>query len=227
MMLAALLLLLAQPANQPDSKSIAALTSKAKQAMAAGDMDSAERSLETAIAAAPKQSYPRFLLGFLFYLKNDFDRARDTLAQADENDPRVALYVAMTEEALNHPEAAVANYERALKLDKTTPEPRVSYARMLRVQGNLTRAEALIEEALKLAPRSPDAQFEKGQCLFDRGEFAKAAEYGEQALAAALGGPLERRIRYLLVRAYGKTGSTQQAEKHRVILEKLPMPMVR
>jgi outer membrane protein assembly factor BamD (BamD/ComL family) len=63
--------------------------------------------------------------------------------------------------------------------------------------------------------------------LFERGEYKSAAEFGERALTEAQGGPLERRIRYLLVRAYGKTGNTQAAEKHRAILEKLPMPLVR
>src|SRR5215475_11259228 len=95
----------------------ASLTQKARIAIAANHYDEAQRALEAAIAEDPKQPEPRFLLGFLFYLKNDFERARAELLRADPKNWRVAFYLALTEEALNHTEAAGAYYERALQLD--------------------------------------------------------------------------------------------------------------
>jgi tetratricopeptide (TPR) repeat protein len=203
-----------------------ALTLKAKLAMASEQLEQAQQALEAALAIAPKQSYPRFLLGVVFYLKNDFPRARQALALADRNDSRVALYEAMTQEGLGDSGAAVTAYERALKLDRSTAEPRVAYARFLFKQGDIERAETLVEAALKLEPNNAEALYEKGQCRFELGQYGQAAEFGERALAQGATS-LERRIRYLLVRAYQKQGALDLAEKHRAVFEKLPMPLVR
>lgn len=204
-----------------------ALVLKARLAMIAGRMEVARRSIEAAIAADPKQSGPRFLLGFCLYLENDFQAARDALALADQNDARVNLYTALSEEGLNHPDAAIQNYERSLKLDHANAEARVAYSRMLRKQGKPDRAESLIDEALKFAPNARDVLYEKGQCQFDRGLFAQAAAFGERALAVPGTAPTEREIRFLLVRAYLKAGDRDTAAKHRAVFESLPMPLVR
>src|SRR5215468_1370381 len=63
-----------------DPRYIPALTLKARLAMISGRMDAARRALEVAIAADPKQTEPRFLLGFCLYLENDFQRSKDVLA---------------------------------------------------------------------------------------------------------------------------------------------------
>jgi tetratricopeptide (TPR) repeat protein len=214
-------------ALQLDPRFVPALTLQAKLAMANDQLGMAQQALETAITVAPKQPSLRFLLGVVFYLKNDFNSAMKALTLADSGDPRVVLYQGMTEEALNHADAARNSYERAMKLDHSTAEPRIAYARLLFKQGDLDRAQALIDESLKLEPTNADALFEKGRCLFERGEYAPAAEFGERALTTSTGGPLERRIRYLLVRAYQKQGASALADKHRAVFEKLPMPMAR
>src|SRR5215510_8555661 len=90
---------------------------KARIAIAASQYDEAQQLLERAIEAAPEQPEPRFLIGFVFYLKNDFARAHQALLRADARDWRVAFYLALTEEALNHSDAAIAHYEQALRLN--------------------------------------------------------------------------------------------------------------
>ena len=210
-----------------DPRLVPALTLRAKLAMANDELDEAERSLKKAIEIAPTQSSIRTLLGIVSYLKNDFDSALDMLALSDQSDARAALYQAMSAEALNRLEASTAFYERALKLDRSTAEPRVAYARLLLKGGALDRAQALIEEALKLEPRSADALYEEGRCLFERADYTAAAEFGERALAFSARGPLERRVRYLLIRAYQKQGKVELAERNRDAFDKLPMPMVR
>ena len=216
-----------EEALRVDPKLVPALVLKARLAIHANQLDEAQRAVETALALKPGDKASRFLLGFVFYLNNDFDRARTALAQADPNDARVVFYQAMTEEALNHTDAAMRLYERALKLDPTAAEPRVSYARLWFTLGKLDRAETLVDEALKLAGQSPDALYEKGRCLFERGEFAAAAEFGERALLAPGSAALERRIRYLLIRAYQKTGNRPMVERHQAAFDLLPNPLVR
>jgi tetratricopeptide (TPR) repeat protein len=210
-----------------DPRFVPALLLKAKLAMAQGEMDDAQRALETAISADPKQSYPRFLLGFLFYLKNDFERARAALARADQNDARVTFYQAMTEEGLNNTAEAERLYQRTLKLDTSMVEPRVSYARLLFDRGDRERAEALIDEALALSPGDPDALCEKARCLVQRGEYRKAAHCCEKALTQPISPVQERRIRYHLIRAYQKLGKTEEAGQQRALFDKLPNPLVR
>ena len=210
-----------------DPQYIPALVLKARLAMISGRMEVAQRALEAAVATGPDQSGPRFLLGFCLYLENDFQAAREALALADQNDARVSLYIALSEEGLSHPDAAIPYYERSLKLDRANADARVAYSRMLRKQGKLDRAEALIDEALRFAPNARNVLYEKGQCRFDRELFVQAAEFGERALAAPGPAPTEREIRFLLVRAYLKAGNRDTAAKHRAIFESLPMPLVR
>jgi len=210
-----------------DPHYVPALVLKARLAMISGHLDTARRALEAAVSADPKPTGPRFLLGFCLYLENDFQAARDALALADQNDARVSLYTALSEEGLNHADSAVHYYERALKLDRANVDARVAYARLLRRQGHLDPAESLIDEALKLAPDARNTLYEKGQCLFARGEYLPGAQFGERALAAPGPAPTEREIRFLLARAYLKAGNRELAEKHRAIFESLPMPLVR
>ena len=210
-----------------DPRYVPALTLKARLAMISGRMDEARHALESAIDADPKQPGPRFLLGFCLYIENDFQSARDALAKADQNDARVVLYSALSEEGLGRIDTAVRDYERALQLDPASADTRVAYSRLLRRQGSLDRAESLIDDALKIAPQARDVLYEKGQCRFERGAYGEAAQYGERALAAPGPAPAEREIRFLLARAYLKAGNHDLAAKHRAIFESLPMPLVR
>src|SRR5260370_21405273 len=113
--------------------------------MFAGRMDVARRARAAAIAADTKQSGQRFLLGFCLYLDNDFQGARDALARADQNDARVILYIALSEEGMNHSDAATLYYERSLKLDPVNAQARVAYSRLLRRQRHLDATERLVD----------------------------------------------------------------------------------
>ena len=210
-----------------DPRYVPALTLKARLAMISGRMNQARRTIEAAIAVDPKQKAPRFLLGFCLYLENDFQRSRDALALADQNDARVNLYRALSEEGLNQTDSAVRYYERSLELDPLSADARVAYARLLRRQAKLDQAESLIDEALRFAPDARNVLYEKGQCRFERGAYAQAAAFGERALVAPGPAPAEREIRFLLTRAYLKAGAREMAAKHRAIFERLPPPLVR
>src|SRR5687768_18525794 len=59
-----------------DPKLVPALVLKGKLAIHANQLDEARGALESAVALKPADKASRFLLGFVFYLNNDFDRAR-------------------------------------------------------------------------------------------------------------------------------------------------------
>src|SRR3981081_992779 len=65
-----------------DPRYVPALTLKARLAMISGRMAEARQALETAIGVDRKQPGPRFLLGFCFYLENNFQSAREALGRA-------------------------------------------------------------------------------------------------------------------------------------------------
>jgi tetratricopeptide (TPR) repeat protein len=206
---------------------IPALLLEARLSIMGGQMDRAAAILENAVAEDPAGAEPRFLLGFVYYLDNDFARADKALAAANQKDARVLLYRAMSAEALNRPDAAGDFYQRAIRADSKTPDARIAYARLLRKQGDAAQAAKLIDEAYAIAPNARDVLYEKGICLLDGGQYLQAVDFGNRALAAPGPVPSEREIRYLLVRAWQKAGNAEMAAKERAIFEKLPLPLVR
>jgi tetratricopeptide (TPR) repeat protein len=204
-----------------------ALLLEARLSIMDGQMDRAAAALERAVLEDPANSEPRFLLGFVYYLENDFERADKALATANQKDARVLLYRAMSAEGLNRPEAAGDFYERAIRADLKTPDARIAYARLLRKQGEAAQSLKLIDEAYAIAPHSRDVLYEKGLALLDAGQYLQAVDFGNRALAARGPAPAEREIRFLLVRAWQKAGNAGMAAKERAIFEKLPLPLVR
>jgi hypothetical protein len=77
-------------------------------------------------------------------------------ALADQNDARVSLYIALSEEGLNQPNAAIQFYERSLKLDHVNTEARAAYSRLLRRQtGSSGIADRRSPEIRAEGPRYP------------------------------------------------------------------------
>jgi tetratricopeptide (TPR) repeat protein len=214
-------------ALEENPRYIPALLLEARLSMVAGQMEQAAAILGRATEEDPANPEPRFLLGFVYYLENDFERADKSLALANQTDARVLLYRAMSAEALNRPEAASDFYRRAVQADSKTPDARIAWARLLRKQGDAVQAAKLIDEAYAIAPHSRDVLYEKGLSLLDGGQYLQAAGFGNRALAAPGPVPSEREIRYLLVRAWQKAGNPAMAAKERALFEKLPLPLVR
>jgi Tfp pilus assembly protein PilF len=206
---------------------VPALMLKARLSMIDGQMEQARAALDHVLSRAPGTRDARFLLGFLYYLQNDFEAADTALAAADQNDPRVLLYRAMSAEGLNRRESAHDFYQRAIHLDDRGTDARIAYARLLRREGAHKEEAKLIDEALALSPASRDVLYEKGLCLLENRKYLDAARFGEKALDASGPVPTEREIRYLLVRAWQKAGDTNRAAQERALFEKLPMPLVR
>jgi tetratricopeptide (TPR) repeat protein len=214
-------------ALQENPNYVPALLLEARLSMVRGRMDEAIGALKHAVAEDPTRGEPQFLLGFAYYLQNDFGHAEGALAHADQNDERVLLYRAMSAEGLNRLEAAQDFYKRAIQADPRGTDARIAYARLLRKQGDAAEANKLVEEAFAIAPEARDVLYEKGLCLLDSGQYLQAAEFGNRALRAPGSVPTEREVRFLLIRAWQKAGNADKAAEERAIFEKLPLPLVR
>lgn len=214
-------------ALQENPNYVPALLLEARLSMVEGRMDEAIAALKHAVAEDPGRGEPQFLLGFAYYLQNDFEQAELALAHADQKDGRVLLYRAMSAEGLNRPEAAKDFYKRAIQADARGTDARIAYARLLRKQGDAAQANKLVDEAFAIAPEARDVLYEKGVSLLDSGQYVQAVEFANRALRASGSVPTEREIRYLLIRAWQKAGNAEKAAQERAIFEKLPMPLVR
>ena len=200
---------------------VPALTLKAKLAMGFNRFDEAKVALLRAAALQPESSYVQFLLGFFYYVDNDFQKAIGPLELARRLSPadaRAAFYLALSHDGLGQADAAVALYEATIALEKKAgkpaPDSHVAYARLLFSLGRFEESEKHVAFALALDPQSRDAHYEQGRLHFEQSEFAKAAEEGEQALAIPGAGTLDRQIHFLLGRSYGNLGKKQLAEEH-------------
>ena len=201
-------------------KLVPALTLKAKLAMMINRYDVARECLDTALAADPAGSYPQFLLGFLFYRQDKMPDAERELRKAQKlnpSDPRSALYLGLTEETLGNTTEAMAQYERAMRLEEATGHPNteawIDCARLLMVEGNLDRAGKLLADAVRIEPNSRDEQFESARLALKKGNTTEAIAAGEKALRLT-GETADRQIHFLLVQAYRMAGKDAEAARH-------------
>lgn len=208
-------------ALREDPNLVPALTLRGKLAMALNRFDEARDALRRAAALEPKSAYVQFLLGFFYYVDNDFRKAIPPLElarQLNPKDPRVAFYLALSEEGLGAAEKAVLLYETTIDLEKSAGHPtadvHVAYARLLFSLGRYEGAQAQITVALGLDPKSRDAHYEQGRLWFEGGQFGKAAEQGEQALVIPGVGTLDRQIHFLLAKTYAKLNKKALADAH-------------
>jgi tetratricopeptide (TPR) repeat protein len=209
-----------------DPKFVPAWILRGRLAMAVDRFDVARPAFERAVELAPDSAQTRFMLGFLLYVANDFGQARGVLTKAAALDPANAdavFYLAMTEEALAHPEEAQKDYERAIELQETAGRPNAdthtAYGRLLFAQERYEESARQVARVLRIDPSSRDGRYELGRLYFEAGKFALAAAEGEKAMQAKGLGTTDRQIHFLLTRAYAKAGDESRAEQHRKLFE--------
>jgi tetratricopeptide (TPR) repeat protein len=208
-----------------DPKLVPALTLKAKLAMSAYRYDTAKLCLEQALAIEPRAAYAQFLYALEAYMENDMDSALTRFRRARQlspNDPRAALYLGLTSESLGQTSEAMSLYEEAVRLQRSAKaldaETLLPGARLLLLLGRLDECERWVTQALKLAPNSRDAHFEFARLLLEKGDADRAAVEGETALRLSEGIVRDSAIRYLLIRAYQKSGRPDRAATHAEIM---------
>ena len=206
-----------------------AWTLRGKIAMAFNRFDVAREAFLKAVRLDPASAQARFMLGFFYYVDNDFRKAVPELKEAarlNPKDPRALLYLAMSEEGLARPEAAVEIYRKTIELEtaggKPNPETHTAYGRLLFALGRYEESAREVARVLQLDPESRDGHYELGRLAFEKSDFALAAAEGEKALRAQGVGTTGRQIHFLLARSYSKLGKRDLAEAHREQFEASP-----
>ena len=211
-----------------------AWTLRGKIAMAFNRFDIASSAFLKATQLEPGSEYTQFMLGFFYYVDNDFVRAvpvLETAAKLNTNDARPLLYLALSEEGLAHPEIAEQLYGKAIAIEQAHKQPsaetHTAYGRLLFTLGRYGESAREVNRVLELDPGSRDGHYEKGRLAFEKGDFPAAASEGELALAAKGNGTTDRQIHFLLARAYGKLGEKEKAELQRKEFEASPATLRR
>ena len=216
-------------AIKEDPKYVPAWTLRGKLAMVYSRFDFARAAFLRAVDLDPQSPNAQFMLGFFYYVDNDFSKAvpvLETAARLNPKDPRALLYLAMSQEGLAHPDLAAALYRQTIQLEtetgKPNPETHTAYGRLLFTLGDYEQSAQQAARVLELDPASRDGHYETGRLAFEKGDYAKAAAEGELALAHPGEGTLDRQVHFLLTRAYSKLGNRALAESHRKLFEAAP-----
>ena len=207
---------------------------RGKIAMAFNRFDVARWAFVKAAGLDPASAHTQFMLGFFYYVDNDFTRAvpaLHTAARLNADDSLTLLYLAMSEEGLAHPDTASELYGKAIALEnaqgKPSAETHTAYGRLLFTLGRYEESAREVDRVLSLDPASRDGHYEKGRLAFEKNQFAAAASEGEMALASKGNGTSDRQIHFLLARAYAKLDDRAKADLHRKEFEASPATLRR
>jgi Flp pilus assembly protein TadD len=221
-------------ALQQDPTYVPAWTLRGKMAMAFNRFDIARAAFLKAVSLEPSSAHAQFMLGFFYYVDNDFTKAvpaLETAARLNPADARPLLYLAMSNEGLAHPELALTLYEKTIALEtqlgKPNPETHTAYGRLLFSLGRMDESALQVARVLELDAKSRDGHYERGRLAFESGDAAAAVANGETALGEPGTGTTDRQIHFLLARAYAKLGRKEEAAAHRRLFEQSPMTLRR
>ena len=194
---------------------------KGRLALVLGRRDVSVACFTRAAEIDPKFENARFMLGFVHYLENDFNKALPELEAARQlksDDARVLFYLAMTYEGLARSDDALRYYEQATAAESTqgrvSPDTLVAYGRLLFSLGRFSDAEQKIRAALAIE-QSRDAHYELGRLRLQARDYPGAIAEGELAAALKSVGTTDRQVFFLLAQAYQKAGMAAKAEEYR------------
>jgi len=158
-----------------------------------GDIAGAEKSLKAAVTGGSDDGRLFYELGYCRQAEGDSGEAADYYRKAIDRlsvqDP-AHLYLfnahyllgAILEEKGEN-EAALAEFDRALKLRPDTPTLRYRKAIIYREQGKIDAATAEIEAALQADPSLPPANYLLGLLRLEKEDWESARGYFEKAVA--------------------------------------------
>ncbi len=216
-------------AIKEDPTFIPAWTLRGKIAMAYDRFDFARAAFLRAVRLNPNSAYAQFMLGFFYYVDNDFSKALPPLERAFQLDPsnsRALLYSALSQEGLAHPDLAASLYLKTIDLEtrlgRPSAETHTAYGRFLFTLNRNEDSAQQVARVLQLDQNSRDGNYEAGRLAFAKGDLANAAEAGEKALHEPGSGTLDRQIHFLLTRVYSKQGNSVLAKLHRQAFESSP-----
>ena len=146
--------------------------------------DEALPVLRTAIEKTPSSGMAHFELGLALVKTGQWDLALPEFQTAVTNSPKSAqlhFYLAAVLTKLRRKEEAIKEYETALEIDPGHYQTNLIYGRILFMEGDKTRALALLQKAVKAEPESRGAHMYLADVYAALGQPAKANR--ERALA--------------------------------------------
>lgn len=175
----------------------AGVLAEARQALDAGDADTARRGCTLALALAPDAPQGQVLAAALAAAGAGIDRRVGHLAAAAglaPSDARARLRLGVRLRALGEVAAAAAALRGALRLDPDLYDAWRTLGAILRDEGHLAAALPLARHLRSLRPDDPRGLVLLGQLLANLGEAQEAAEALREALALEPDWPAARAL---------------------------------
>lgn len=169
-----------------------ALNRAGAEALARGDLETADARLSLALEYSPRFVEALVNQGLVELQRGNFDRARELFTRArrlnaDVAQPHHALGVLAERQA--RPDQASRHYYEALAVDPGFEPARANLARLLFDAGMLEEALVQFKRLVEVAPASPQAQAGLAETLLRLGRVAEAEAITQAASARHAGVP--------------------------------------
>ena len=163
--------------GQPEDGPCAGLP-EAKAAIRAGDLASAQFSLETCVVALPRNAEAWLNLGLVHFGQRHFDEAAAALEKSLELDARPHAFkmLGRVQTARSKPALAERAFVEAARLGPEDAEARYLLGRLYQSQDRLVEAARFLKEAVALDPGSARAHAFLGTVSYALGETPFAEE---------------------------------------------------
>ncbi len=158
---------------------------QARSAIAAGDLASAQTSLEAYVEAVSDRADPWLNLGLVRFALQDFDGAVEALERSlglDAAQPRAFKALGRVQTARGRPARAERAFVEAARLDPKDGEACYLLGRLYQSEGRLVEAARFLEAAVELDPRSARALAFLGSVRYGLGDADRAEELLRRAV---------------------------------------------
>jgi tetratricopeptide (TPR) repeat protein len=181
------LLLLAAPApGLPSEDDPCAGLRQAKAAIRAGDLKSAQLSLEACLVALPQSAEAWLTLGIVHFAQQHLDEAANALEKSlelDARQPQACKMLGRVQTARSQPALAERAFVEAARLAPDDAEARYLLGRLYQSQDRLVEARHLLKEAVALDPGAVRAHAFLGTVSHSLGDNSLAEESFQQAMS--------------------------------------------
>jgi arylsulfatase A-like enzyme/Flp pilus assembly protein TadD len=186
----------------------------ALEAFDAQDLDRAEAALERALEQLSHSPSARALLGRVYLIRGQYERALPHLELAARQVPRSGLYPSLIGDAkagLGDLAGALEQYEQAIQLNPNMAPAHVGLMWRVAVGGSLEDAEAHARRAAELMPQSADLHVRIATIWAALRQPERALPVLEKALQID---PGSQRVQMELAIQLTRLGKATQAETH-------------
>jgi protein O-GlcNAc transferase len=152
---------------------------EAKASIRAGDLPSAQRSLETCVVALPRSAETWLNLGLVHFAQRHFDEAATALEKSlelDARQPPAFKMLGRVQTARSKPALAERAFMEAARLGPEDAEARYLLGRLYQSEDRLVEAARFLKEAVALDPASARAHAFLGTVSYGLGETSLAQD---------------------------------------------------